>query len=348
VQLWDLEYHRGVQSLRGLDGQIAHSKVCFASDSRKLAALSLDWRIGVWDLPTGFLHSVLEISPGLTADNAGLTFNHNGRKLACSVGAEAKMWDLESGKVTTWRLPEGLGDTLVFDAGDTRLWLFRVETTDGMHPPDSRSPLSQFPRVCRMRDLLSARDRDLRDVVKHKPAWETHEFDAGDVQAHATIDGRYFAAVGRHGIEKRERSVKVFESATGKVALAQQADGCLLETTGQFLVIHPKSDVKGVYDLIKLPTGEFVDAITPGYQMAIGPDARLVATKSLSGFGHSLFRRGEATPLATLGIDTWSEEGEPTFSRDGSLLAWGNRDGSVTVCHLEEVQRRLASLGLGW
>ena len=43
-----------------------------------------------------------------------------------------------------------------------------------------------------------------------------------------------------------------------------------------------------------------------------------------------------------------TEEGRPTFSQDGALLAWGNRDGTVTVCHLEDVQRRLAAIGFGW
>jgi WD40 repeat protein len=345
--VWDLEYHRGVQSLRGLDGQIAHSKICFSQDSRRIAAISLDWRIAIWELPSGFLHSLFEMSPGLTADNSGLAFSHDGRRFACSVGAEAKLWDLETGQVTSWRLPEGLGDTLAFDATDTRLWLFRVETADGVHRPDSRSPLNQYPRVCRMRDLLANRDHDLRNVGKSKPVWETREFDAGDVHAEAASDGRCLAAVGRHGIEKGERFVKVFESATGKVVLAPPADGVLLEVTGQFLVIHPKSDVHGVWDLIKFPTGEFVDSIADPF-LAFGPEARFVAMRAPRGFGYSLHKRGEATPLVTLGIDTLAEEGRPTFSRDGALLAWGNRDGTVTVCHLEEVQRRLAAIGLGW
>lgn len=101
-------------------------------------------------------------------------------------------------------LPEGLGDTLAFDATDTRLWLFRVETLDGVHPPDSRSPVSQYPRVCRIRDLLASREHDLRDVGKNKPVWETHEFDAGDVHAQATPDGKYLVAAGRHGLDKRD------------------------------------------------------------------------------------------------------------------------------------------------
>jgi WD40 repeat protein len=345
--LWDLEYHRGVQSLRGLDGQVAHSKVCFDHDARRIAALSLDWQIAIWDLPSGFLYRLLEISPGLTADNSGLAFSHDGHKFACSVGAEVKLWDLESGQLTTWQLPQGLEDTLAFDASDKRLWLFRVETEDGLHPPDSRSLPSRYPRVCRMRDLFAGREHDLRDVTKNKPVWETREFDVGDVQAQATVDGKYLVAAGKHGIEKRERLTRVFDCATGQVVLSPPADDFALEVKGQLLAFHPQSSADDVCTLIKIPTGEFVDSIAGPFQ-AVGPGARFLAMKAPNGLGYSLRRRDQTTPLITLGIDTLAEEGRPTFSRDGALLAWGNRDGTVTVCHLEEVQRRLAALGLGW
>ncbi len=346
MQVWDLEDHRGVQSLRGLDGQIAHSKVCFAGDARRIAAMSLDWRIAIWDLPSGFLRRVLDVAPGLTADNSALAFSHDGRKFAYSAGSEAKLLDLETGGTISWRLPEGLGDTLVFDAADRHLWLFRVETEDGVHPPDNRSPLGQYPRVCRVRDLLASAQRDLRDVVKNRPAWETREFDAGDVQAQATPDGKYFVAAGRQGLQKRERLTKVFDCTTGHVALSLPSGDFQLEVTGRLLAVHLRSGGDGD-QLIKCPTGELVDGI-PGTFLAIGPEARLLATKASNEFGYSLRRRDEMTPLVTLGIDTWTEEGRPTFSQDGTLLAWGNRDGTVTVCHLAEVQRRLAALGLGW
>jgi hypothetical protein len=37
-----------------------------------------------------------------------------------------------------------------------------------------------------------------------------------------------------------------------------------------------------------------------------------------------------------------------SFSPDGREVAWGNREGSVSVCDLDEVQRRLAEVDLGW
>ena len=35
------------------------------------------------------------------------------------------------------------------------------------------------------------------------------------------------------------------------------------------------------------------------------------------------------------------------FSRDGRIVAWGDLEGTVSVCDLVEVQRQLAEVGLG-
>jgi hypothetical protein len=61
----------------------------------------------------------------------------------------------------------------------------------------------------------------------------------------------------------------------------------------------------------------------------------------------TLSGRDRSTALATLGVDHQTA-GEPEFSEDGRFLAWGNRDGTVFVADLPEVQRRLERIGLGW
>ena len=38
----------------------------------------------------------------------------------------------------------------------------------------------------------------------------------------------------------------------------------------------------------------------------------------------------------------------PVFNRDGRLLAWGNQDGTASVCEMEELNRRLGEIRLGW
>ncbi|PWT79508.1 MAG: hypothetical protein C5B44_06770 [Acidobacteria bacterium] len=38
----------------------------------------------------------------------------------------------------------------------------------------------------------------------------------------------------------------------------------------------------------------------------------------------------------------------PCFDSTGRWLAWGNMDGTVSVCDLKEVRDQLGRLGLGW
>ncbi|HEV2945825.1 MAG TPA: hypothetical protein VGX70_00520 [Gemmataceae bacterium] len=63
--------------------------------------------------------------------------------------------------------------------------------------------------------------------------------------------------------------------------------------------------------------------------------------------GLSLYRRGKAEPLVTLGLESYDFRFSQ-FNRDGTHVAWGNRDGTVTVCDLPEINRRLREVGLNW
>jgi WD40 repeat protein len=349
VVVWELEPHRGVQTLRGLSSQIAHTAICFSHDGNKIAAVSVDWRVGIWDLPSGTMRYRLDMAPGLTADNTGLAFSPNGQKFAAAAGSQAKLWDLKSGQETTWQLPEGLLDTLVFDATGTRLFLFRMETSDWSRAPDGSSSYRQFPRVCRVRELLAAPGRDLRRPGKNNPTWETDFFNRRAFQLEATADGRYFVASGSHesAPDKPELQLKVFECATGKEVLSLPSERFLLGPTDNLLVAsqlsgpHPRPQI-----LFEIPTGKWAGSVGSA-TAAIGPGGRLTVVAVTSGRGFTLYRRSEETPLVTLGIDT-VDSGGAAFSPDGTRLAWGTQDGIVIVCYLPEIQRRLSDIGFGW
>jgi hypothetical protein len=253
---------------------------------------------------------------------------------------------LESGQETTWQLPNGYLDTLTFDTTGTRLFLFREESED------SRSPIRRPPRVCRGRDLLASPERDLRRPgTKNKP-WKIKFFNASIALAEASSDGHYFVARGDHvdlrdhKVVKSERLVKVFECATGNEVRSMPGGGCQLDATGSLMELSEENR-PGPSSLIDVASGKLVGFLDP-HASALGPGARLFAVGTQNGFGFALYRNGEKTPLVTLGIDTLSSDGHWTFSLDGSLLAWGNRDGTVTVCYLTEIQKRLAAVGLGW
>jgi WD40 repeat protein len=388
LQVWDLEYERGIQNLRGLESPIAHTKVQFSDDGSRVAALSIDWRVAIWDRRTGFLQSVFDVTPGLTADNTGLAFSHDGRKLAVSVGHEARMWDLQTGQSKAWRLPEGLVDALAFDATDTHLYLLRMETSDRHRAPDNNSPIRSYPRVCRVRDLLAAPAHDrvatppnaVNPVLGTKKGadplpnghtmrrgivgqgsvpffvptlWQTDFFDGGIFKTQASRDGRYFFVLGDHGREQRERYVKVFDVPSGKELLSWPSTDFQLEATSGLLAVYLGKAGAGTYCLVKCPSGELLETLERG-PIAIGPGGRLLAFNLSDSFGFALSRREGKRPaasplhLVTLGIDLMAAEGRPTFSSDGTLLAWGNQNGTVSVCDIPEIQRRLAGLGLGF
>jgi WD40 repeat protein len=347
TMVWDLEHHRGMQALRGLDSQVAHSKVCFSHDGSRVAALSLGWEAAIWDLPSGFLHHLFQVAPGLTADNAGLEFSPDGHKFAVVAGSEARMWDLDTGQSISWQLPEGLVDTLVFDSTGKHLYSLRMETADWIHAPDSSSSYRDYPRVCRVRDLLATPERDLRRPRKKNPTWEAAVFKAGIVAAQASSDGRYLVAMGDPERPGEGRLLKVFQSETGKEVLSMPATGFCLDTTGTLMEFGPKSlPGNPLNSLIEIPSGKLVGFVDPPAS-SMGPLAHFSAAETATAFGFSLHRMGDPLPLVTLGIDIECSP-RSTFNLDGTRLAWGNRDGTVTVCYLAEIQRRLAAIGFGW
>jgi WD40 repeat protein len=127
LDLWDLDYGRGIQTLRGLGNRVAQMTI--SPNDRLLAALDDDWKVGIWNLSSGRLLHVIEAPRGYSTDNAALAFSPNGDRLAFSTGKTAKLWDVESGKETrSWILSPGIGDQLAFDPTAKKLMLVRLET----------------------------------------------------------------------------------------------------------------------------------------------------------------------------------------------------------------------------
>jgi len=81
---------------------------------------------------------------------------------------------------------------------------------------------------------------------------------------------------------------------------------------------------------------------------AIRAEPRLYAGNA---FGRSraicLFDAPGQAPLMTLAVDP-SAASHVRFNAEGNRLAWGNADGTVTVCHLEEMENRLRAAGMSW
>jgi serine/threonine protein kinase/WD40 repeat protein len=334
VAVCELEYGRGIQSLRGLSGQV--SKVRMSPGGKYLAALAHNWQVGIWDLDGGSLRHVLDVPVGFAVDNAALAFSPDGRCLAFASGREAQLWDLDKGQLQqSWKLPPGLQDALAFNAGGKRLMLCRWETQGGIEPPFGDVDFRKHPRVYRVRDLLGP---DPVKEVAHIPINERIFFTA------AARDASYFLLMGE-GKGGHRALTQVFSGFTANKLLSVPGDaGYLLDPTGKILALAA-GGVK--FGLLEMPSGKLLETWDAPHLSCLSPGARFWGGIPDAIYGCMLGRGGDKHPLVTLGID-FQVPSDTQFSDDGRLLAWGNADGTVMVCDHQEVQRHLAEVGLGW
>ncbi len=345
VSVWDLEWQRGVQTLRGLASPVAY--VCLAPDGSLLAANTHDWQVGIWDVRTGMLRHVLAVPKGVTADNAAMAFSPDASRFAFSAGNQVTLWRIDSGeKVHSWQLPDGLVDLLAFPDPE-HLLSFRTETRSGERKPHGGTPYQEDPRVFRIRGLLSE--------TPTVPIAEITDFPRLIYSAACAPDGSHVVVDGLGGPSGDQRQLKIF-SVTGD-------EVCEIPTTRYFpyedgwLIVDPTgtrlaalTENGSVATLLEFPTGKYVGRLD-SQPTCLSPQAALwvyIGTPDDPRCGLWLFRRDEAPRLALLGLGLDSQVTRATFSRDGTLVAWGDADGTVSVCSIPTVQRRLAELGMGW
>ena len=346
VDVWEVADGRGIQSLRGLGSPVW--QVRFSADGRWLAAISYDWKIGVWDVKTGRIVRLLDAPQGDTPDNAALILNADGSKLACAAGREARVWDLSNGRVIDrWELPAGSIDRLVFHPSG-KLLSFRAETSD----PDVRpfgTDADRYPRVGRLRDFLP--DGHLREIATIRSF--NHQICLGEISP----NGEYVVVDGYGGEAGTERRTICFDPLTGKerwsipVNHRQQQQWLMFDTDSRLLValLRTRNDqpTPKPCDVLDPRTGRVVQHSIP-IPYALSSNAGFLVYDNLAQGGIAIHRGYEAKPLVNLGIDDerWGIRYE--FDRDGSHFAWSNNEGSIFVADLLEVQGRLASIDMGW
>lgn len=336
TQIWEWEDGRGVKTLRGLYGQVA--KVIISPNKEFVGALSHSWQIAVWRASTGELLHILDAPKGGYADNAGLAFNLDGTRLAFSTSRVAVVWNLTNGGVSqTWDLPVALGDQIGFHPSG-KLFCFRVESKS--------QPASSGLFVPNVGRIWQLNENNGRTLVR-----ELDGFERGLIDSAATQDARFFAAASL-GTRNNERVdyARVFDGSTGAVLFSDANKSGLfgrisIDAAGTHLAISYPVDQSRV---IELSSGKSITARRA--EAAIEPMFKYLSVqeRGASAGGVSLYRWNESTRLVTLNLDVKASSGLDSFSADGSLLAWGNADGTVSVCDIEEVQRRLATIRLGW
>jgi hypothetical protein len=223
--------------------------------------------------------------------------------------------------------------------------VFRYETLDSVNLPIDND-FKTFPRVCRVRNLLSAEPL--------KPRAEFHRFNRQVYQAVAVGESRYFIVRGSHdGPDGRYSAIGALEGTTGK-ELWSVREGDEYNFDENFAIDGGSEDATiWTWDRPKRAR-RFLDARTgtelrppdrhpgtPGhvckYYSLIDPFQRAIAVY------------GDDRLLVNLGIDQkLCSDNAKSLSRDGKCLAWGNADGSVMIADLDVIQSRLARVGLSW
>jgi hypothetical protein len=331
---------RGLCRLRGLSGQI--EMIVVSPDGQCVAALAQNWQLGVWDLETGRLRFRIDVPRGSHADNAGLAFSRDNRRLAYSVSTDERGTALlidaaNGGEVRRWSLPSGLQNRFGFEESGS-LWYFQVELERGEALPLSNYPWRQYPRVGRLRDLSG--------LEPTKVLHEVRAFPRGVLRAAITTSARYTLM---EGIGDK-RAVVSMDNASGRTAElylpASRADSSnLIVDTNEATAWFTDASKPGTYKVDVLDgTPHLRSGVTP---IAANAKAGIVCSYTdQRSDGCFLMELENQRVLANLcpGVGTHVA----AFDASGRKLVYGGRDGSVVVCHLERIRQRLAPLGLAW
>jgi WD40 repeat protein len=344
VDVYRLEDGRGIRTFRGLRGQVP--KTIFSPDGRLIAGLSQDWQVAIWVQATGQLAIKLDVPQGETADNSGLAFSPDGKRFAFSSGNRAMLWEVETGtELGVWPLPEGLADALAFRGLD-QLVLLRRESADVKIPLYSAVSLDDNPRVMRLRNLLGDQPTEPIRVITDFSRFVHH--------AAATPDGKYFAVEGVGGPEGGARSVNAYDASTGLRLWSFASRKSL--GVGAWIGFDPTGKVLSVKEygntiLLEMPKGTTLGVLDQAPR-SHGPGARrwLEVADDLAGQSalYTVHEQGRKPPLRQVVINSTTLSVVTQFSPDGRHLIWGNSEGSVSVCDLDEVKHRLDKVDLGW
>jgi eukaryotic-like serine/threonine-protein kinase len=350
VEVWEIDAMRGQQTLHGLRAPV--SLVCISSDRRFVAALAQNWQLAVWDLQSHRLLYTFETPKGIFANSAGLAIDRDGRRVAVAAGPGAKVWDTFSGnQLVSVELPEGFQDSVAF-RNPNSLVLVRQESINPKDLPYGYNPTPESnPRVCRVRDLLSSEPK--------RPFLELKDFKRSAARILLSPDGQRLLIEGfdEPGEIPEHRMIKLYDLPEGTkrwelesaYVTAHYRIG-LFDTTSRFFTMQDEA-FKVNPLLFEVDSRRLVRALR-FHCKGLGPEARINISDTDSNDPALpktpvLVRSEDEDFLLALRGTGISTDFRP-FSEDGSLIAWGNFDGTVTIFDVQRVRKKLAEVGLGW
>ena len=335
VFIYDLEYGRGVFTLRGLTGQL--SALAFSRDGTTVAALNQNWQLAIWNGQNGQRRQIIDVTPSGSAVNAALILSDDGRRLALAANQQARAWDLATGLDTgNWRLPEGQNNCLMFGQ-ENELFLFRVEPG-----PDDKP-------TGRIRNLLGA-----NPLVA---LGEIHDFNLHVFGVRAVPEAMQFIVDGTgNGPGEPRRMVQAIDARQGTAIWVVDSKRSALngqiaiDAGGQSLALQ-LGNIRNPASLAQIADGRPIRSLhqvpiafsqVANYAVSFDAHASRRGLKELQ-----LGRLDRDNPLTTLETEA-PQSCTAIFDGDGRHLVWPRQDGLVLLCDLEPARIRLASLGLGW
>jgi len=200
-------------------------------------------------------------------------------------------------------------------------------------------------RVFRVRNLLAA---DPLAVIHEFTDFPRHVYSAD-----LSPDGSRLAIDGLNNTGRRTTVFNLADGTSFDIPSQSTLDwgGVAFDPTGKSVVAVIENSERSV--LVDSATGAFLGNYD-AYPACLGVEGRRAAMRHRPSDdddadepGLEYLVRGEVDPLIKFRVELPTSV-KARFSADGRYLAWGNPDGSVSLCDLPEVQRRLTALGLGW
>jgi WD40 repeat protein len=249
VFVLDAATGKAVRFLEGHKMQIG--ALVYAPDGKRLASLSLDNTVRVWDTATGGAIHTLQLGgkPTGGVDLRGLAYSSDGKRLVAAAQSESvKVWDAATGQE-------------LHDFHDSAAWV--------AFSPDARRLASAGREGLRVRDVVTG-----KEVYAVNGSFEVVLF---------IPDGSRLIALGSEG-------VKFLDAATGKEVMAlrqrtgRRLDLAALSPDGRRLALVDGRNVLRLWDTA---SGEEAVALPGHTQSVIGltfsPDGQRLASADLDG-----------------------------------------------------------------
>ena len=333
VQIWSLQRGSGVSTLHGNSKQV--EKIAFSADSLKIAALSEDWKLCVWNRTNHSLIRRFRVERADSADNSTIAFSPDGKRIAFCAGRRATLWDIETGAIIdSIELPEAICDTMDFDESGSAT-IFRFE----------RINVNSTSRRACIRTIF---DESALSRVVDLPFHYSRIYDV------ALSASRHMVTIeGIHAAGKDVRDITAFDTTSGNVKWSVPSrrtwNWSSIRPDPNQIILPIYTDDSDSTSLLDISSGRLLQ-IWPASVSCVGPEAKIAATIGSRGFerGISLVNPRTNKKFVTLAMDVDLNGQSLKFDLSGNFVACGTLDGTVLVCDLAQINSRLSQLGLQW